>query len=293
MQIGLFALASNPVATPSFLRTLGRGAEERGFHSLWTAEHVVLFDEYASRYPYSADGRLPMGGGGRGPLEPFGTLAFLAGVTSKIRLGTGVCLVPQRNPVYTAKEVSTLDWISGGRFDFGVGVGWLAEEFEAVQAPFERRGDRCRAYLEVMKRLWCDAVSSYEGPFYKLPACRQYPKPIQQPHPPIHFGGESDAALRRVADLGQGWYPFSIDPDELAARLEHLDGLLAKRGRSRKEIRLTVCPYLRPADLDLVKRYRDVGVDEVVFLIFASNEDELKAGMDMLAKTVVGPAGRV
>jgi probable F420-dependent oxidoreductase len=292
MQIGLFAPATNPAATPSYLRTLARGAEERGFHSLWAAEHAVLFDEYASRYPYSADGRIPMGGE-HGPLEPFGTLAFVAGVTSRIRLGTGVCLVPQRNPVYTAKEVSTLDWISAGRLDFGVGVGWLAEEFEAVQAPFERRGDRCRAYLEVMKRLWCDPVSSYEGPFYTLPPCRQYPKPIQQPHPPIHFGGESDAALRRVADLGQGWYPFSIDPDELAARLARLDAMLAKRGRGRKDIRLTVCPYLRPADLDLVKRYRDVGVDEVVLLIFASSEGELQAGLDTLARTIVEPAGRV
>ena len=292
MDIGLFAPATNPAATPSYLRTLARGAEERGFHSLWAAEHVVLFDEYASRYPYAADGRIPMGGE-HGPLEPFNTLAFLAGVTSKIRLGTGVCLVPQRNPVYTAKEVSTLDWVSGGRFDFGVGVGWLAEEFQAVDTPFGSRGDRCRAYLEVMKRMWCDPVSSYEGPFYKLPPCRQYPKPVQQPHPPIHFGGESDAALRRVADLGQGWYPFSIDPDELAARLKHLDGLLAKRGRSRKDIRLTVCPYLRPGDLELIKRYRDLGVDEVVLLLFALSEDELRAGLDMLAKTIVEPAGRL
>jgi probable F420-dependent oxidoreductase len=292
MDIGLFALAANPVATPAYLRTLARGAEERGFASLWTAEHVVLFDEYASRYPYSADGRIPVGGE-NGPLEPFGTLAFLAGVTSRIRLGTGVCLVPQRNPVYTAKDVSTVDWLSGGRLDFGVGVGWLAEEFRAVDVPFERRGDRCRAYLEVMKRLWCDDVSAYEGPFYSLPPCRQYPKPLQKPHPPIHFGGESDAALRRVADLGDGWYPFGVDPDELAAKLGRLDGLLAKRGRSRKDVRLTVCPYMRPADLDLVERYRDVGVDQVILLLYATTPDELQTGMDMLAKTILEPARRL
>lgn len=292
MDIGLFALAANPIATPPYLRALARGAEERGFASLWTAEHVVLFDQYASRYPYSADGRLPVGGE-NGPLEPFGTLAFFAGLTTKIRLGTGVCLVPQRNPVYTAKEVSTVDWMSGGRLDFGVGVGWLAEEFQAVDVPFERRGDRCRAYLEVMKRLWCDDVSEYSGPFYALPACRQYPKPVQKPYPPIHFGGESDAALRRVADVGDGWYPFSVDPDELATKLARLDGMLAKRGRSRKEIRITTCPYMRPADLDLVKRFRDVGVDQVVLLLYATNVDGLQSGMDVLAKTILEPARRL
>ena len=292
MDIGLFGITANPVATPSYLRTLARGAEERGFASLWVAEHVVLFDEYASRYPYSADGRIPIGGA-HGPLEPFDTLAFYAAVTTKIRLGTGVCLVPQRNPVYTAKQVASVDWMSGGRLDFGVGVGWLEEEFRAVDVPFEKRGDRCRAYLEVMKCLWCDEVSSYSGPFYRLPACRQYPKPIQKPHPPIHFGGESDAALRRVADVGNGWYPFSIEPDELATKLARLDGLLAKRGRSRKDVRISTCPYMRPADLDLVKRYRDVGVDQVVLLLYATNVDELQSGMDMLAKTILEPARRL
>jgi len=149
MKIGLFAPAVYPAGTPEYLRTLGTAAEERGFHSLWMAEHVVLFDDYASRYPYAADGRIPASGES-GFLDPFDALSFLAAHTTRIRLGTGICLVPQRNPVYTAKEVATVDWLSGGRFDFGVGVGWLAEEFRALDVPFERRGDRCREYLEVM-----------------------------------------------------------------------------------------------------------------------------------------------
>src|SRR5262249_6128830 len=107
------------------------------------------------------------------------------------------------------KEVATVDWLSGGRFDFGVGVGWLAEEFRALDVPFERRGDRCREYLEVMRRLWCDPVSAFAGSFYDLPASRQYPKPVQQPHPPIYFGGESDAALPRGAPRGPGRYPVA------------------------------------------------------------------------------------
>jgi len=292
MQIGLFTPVGNPFATPEYLRVLGRAAEERGFHSLWVAEHVVLFDDYASRYPYAADGRIPARGEA-GFLDPFEALAFLAAVTSRIRLGTGICLVPQRNPVYTAKEVATLDWLSGGRFDFGVGVGWLAEEFAALEVPFEERGARCRAYLEVMRRLWTDPVSSYESEFYRLPACRQYPKPVQQPHPPIHFGGESDAALRRVADLGQGWYPFSITPDEVTERLARLDGLLARRGRSRKDVAVSICPYLRPGDLDLVKRYRDAGVDQVIVMLLAMSVDELRQGMDAVSSAIVEPARRL
>src|SRR5207245_10498366 len=119
-------------------------------------------------------------GGEHGILEPFTALAFLAAATDRIRLGTGICLVPQRNPVYTGKEVAAVDWLSNGRFDFGIGVGWLAEEYAAVAVPFDHRGDRCREYVEVMKRLWSDEVSAHKGRYYELPACRQYPKPVQR-----------------------------------------------------------------------------------------------------------------
>jgi probable F420-dependent oxidoreductase len=289
MDIGLFAPVGHPSGTPEYVAALGRGAEERGFSSLWAAEHVVLFDAYASRYPYAENGRIPAAGDA-GFHDPFAALAFLAALTTRIRLGTGICLVPQRNPVYTAKEVATVDVLSGGRFDFGVGVGWLAEEFRALDVPFERRGARTRAYLDVMRRLWCDELSAYDGPFYRLPACRQYPKPVQQPHPPIYFGGESDAALRRAADLGQGWYPFAVTPDVLTERLGVLDGLLSARGRRRSELRLMTCPYLNPIDLDVVKRYRDLGVAEVVFLLFAPDTEMLAGMLDTLAETYVVPA---
>jgi probable F420-dependent oxidoreductase len=245
VKLGLFVPLTAPVATPDFVAVLGREAEAHGFDSLWLAEHVVLFDEHASRYPYARDGRFPARGEA-GFLDPFGAAGFLAGLTSRIRLGTGICLVPQRNPVYVAKEVATADWLSRGRFDFGVGVGWLAEEFAAVAMPFAERGARCRSYLEVCKRLWCEPVSQYEDRFYTLPACRAYPKPVQQPHPPIHFGGESDAALARVAALGQGWYGFDLDPPGFADLMRALAAKLAARGRARSEVTISVSPYLRP-----------------------------------------------
>lgn len=289
MRIGLFAALGNPFATPAYIRTLGRAAEARGFHSIWVAEHVVLFDEYRSIYPYSPDGKLPAPSES-GILDPFNSLAFLAGVTDHIRLGTGICLVPQRHPVYTAKEVATLDWLSNGRVDFGVGVGWLEEEFAALGVPFARRGARCRAYLDVMKRLWTDPVSRYQGEFYDLPDCRQFPKPVQTPHPPIHFGGESLAALRRVADLGHGWYGFNFEPEQGAEHIKRLDALLAARGRRRSELTLSVCPYFRTVDFDLVRRYRDVGFDQVILFLVALSEDDLLGALDQLANTIVVPA---
>jgi probable F420-dependent oxidoreductase len=292
MRIGLFAPLGNPFATPEYVSALGTAAEERGFHSLWAAEHVVLFDQYASRYPYAADGRIPAGGE-NGILEPFTALAFLAASTRRIRLGTGICLVPQRNPVYTAKEVAAVDWLSGGRFDFGVGVGWLEEEFTACATPFERRGARTRDYLRAMQRLWCDPVSEYHGEFYSYPALRMYPKPVQTPHPPIHFGGESDAALRRVAELGQGWYGFNLEPQDVPAHLARLDGFLARCGRKRAELQVTICPYMRPLAPDALGRYADAGVDQLVVMAVAGDPDGLRAQLDALAKRVVEPAARL
>jgi probable F420-dependent oxidoreductase len=289
MRIGLFAALANPFATPEYLNALGPAAEARGFHSIWVAEHVVLFDQYASKYPYAADGRIPAGGDS-GMLEPFTTLSFLAASTSRIRLGTGICLVPQRNPVYTAKDVAAVDWLSNGRFDFGVGVGWLAEEFAACGVPFERRGARTMEYLRAMQALWTEPVSSHRGEFYAFEPLRQNPKPIQTPHPPIHFGGESDAALRRVAAIGQGWYGFSLLPDAVPAHLARLDAFLAERGRKRSEIQVSISPYMQPADFDTVRRYRDAGVDQVIFLVVAGNRDGLLARLDELAKTIVEPA---
>jgi probable F420-dependent oxidoreductase len=292
MRIGLFVPLANPLAEPAYIETLGRHADGLGFDSLWVAEHVVLFDDYASKYPYAESGRIPAGGE-TGILEPFTSLAFLAAVTQRIRLGTGICLVPQRNPVYTAKEAANVDWLSRGRLDLGVGVGWLAEEFRAVEVPFERRGARCRSYLEVMKRLWCDPVSEYKDEFYTLPACRQYPKPVQTPHPPIHFGGESEAALRRVADLGQGWYGFNLDPAGLRPLLARLDALLAARGRRRSDVQVSVSPYLRGLQPEQLEAYAEAGADQVIATAFAPDRDSLRRTLDALASDLLERARRL
>jgi probable F420-dependent oxidoreductase len=289
VDVGLFVPLGNGNSTPEMVRTIGREIEDRGFESIWLPEHVVLFDDYDSSYPYSADGRLPSGGDA-GMLEPLNALTFLAAVTDRVRLGTGICLVPQRNPVYTAKAVTDLDSLSGGRVEFGVGVGWLREEFEAVAMPFEKRGARTDEHLAVMKTLWCDEVSEFHGEHYDLNACRMYPKPVQSPHPPIHIGGESDAALRRVARLGQGWFTFNRLPEDLPEPLERLDAALAEQGRSRDDITLSVSPYLKPVAPDMVEKYAAAGVDRLIVLCLAFDLDMLRAQLDQIEADVLRPS---
>jgi probable F420-dependent oxidoreductase len=289
MDVGLFVPLGSANATPEVVRAVGREAEERGFESIWVAEHVVLFDEYDSAYPYDPSGRFPTDGDA-GLLEPFTALTYLAALTERIRLGTGICLVPQRNPVYTAKAVTDLDALSGGRVDFGVGVGWLREEFEALGMPFDRRGQRADEYLAAMRSLWCDEVSEYHGELYDLRPCRMYPKPVQRPHPPVHVGGESDAALRRVARLGQGWFTFGRLPEDLPPALERLDAALAAEGRTRADITLSVSPYLHPVTPESVGRYAELGVDRLVVMCLAFNLDMLRTQLDLLEAAALRPA---
>ncbi|MGI8710117.1 MAG: LLM class F420-dependent oxidoreductase [Acidimicrobiales bacterium] len=289
MDVGVFVPLGNGNATPEILRAVGREVEDRGLESIWVPEHVVLFDDYASSYPYSPDGRFP-GGGDSGMLEPLGALTFLAAVTDRVRLGTGICLVPQRNPVYTAKAVTDLDSLSGGRVDFGVGVGWLREEFEVLAMPFDKRGQRADEHLEVMKALWTEDPSEYHGELYDLPPCRMYPKPLQQPYPPIHVGGESEAALRRAARLGQGWFSFDRLPADLADPLDRLDRALAEHDRTRNDLTVSVCPYLNPTTPDMVTDYVEAGVDRLIVMCLAFDVDTLRAQLDQVVTDVLEPS---
>jgi probable F420-dependent oxidoreductase len=192
--------------------------------------------------------------------------------------------VPQRHPVYTAKQVADLDFLSGGRVDFGIGIGWLREEFEALGIPFGERAPRTRECIAVMKTLWCDEVSHFKGEFYSLPESLQNPKPVQKPHPPIFFGGESDAALRRVAEIGQGWYGYNLLPEQVPERVDRLSGFLGESGRSRNDVEIYVSPNRRTTDPDLIQQYRDADVDQVILPFFGRDIDRLERAADQLAK---------
>jgi probable F420-dependent oxidoreductase len=279
MNIGI-QTAFSGATPPELIADFGRIIEERGFHSIWVPEHVVFFRDYASRYPYSEDGRLP--GDPDGVMEPLTALTFVAAHTERIRLGTGVCLIPQRNPLYTAKQVADVDYLSGGRVDFGIGIGWLREEFEALGVPWARRADRTRECVAVMKTLWCDEVSRFKGEFYNVPECLQNPKPVQKPHPPLYFGGESEAALRRVADLGQGWFGYNLTPESLEDCLSRLDARLAEVDRGRSDIQIQVSPRGRFAS-EMLAAFRDQGVDQLVIPLFGRDTESVKRRADQLA----------
>jgi probable F420-dependent oxidoreductase len=198
MKVGYFALGIGPGTEPAWVRTIATNAERLGFDTIWAPEHVVLLDRYASRYPYSS-GEFPT------PLdtpfsEPITTLAFAAACTNRIKLATGICLVPEHNPLALAKSVATVDRLSGGRFILGVGIGWLEEEFQAIGVPWDRRGQRTREYIDAMRRLWADRLSSYKGEFVNFSGVLSFPKPANGNSVPVWFGGESGPALRRVAE---------------------------------------------------------------------------------------------
>ena len=287
MKVGAFVPLGTANVSPELMTTVGPALEERGFESVWVAEHVVMFDDYDSKYPYADTGRFPAGGD-VGLLEPMTALAAIATTTKTLRLGTGICLVSQRNPVYTAKQVADVDALSGGRVDFGIGIGWLREEFDALNVPFERRAKRADEHIEVMKRLWTEETASFDGELYTLPPSRLYPKPVQQPHPPIHVGGESDAALRRAARFGQGWYGFNRTPDETVEALARLDKALEAEGRTRgHDFTVSICPYFKPIDRDDLKRYEDLGVDRVIGVVFAFDRDGLVQAADQVAASLL------
>jgi probable F420-dependent oxidoreductase len=263
MKIGIFAAFVSPIATPQVLADLGRRCEEAGIESIWMGEHVVLFDQMEFPYPGSKDGRVPVPPGG-GILDMVSTFGFLAAATKKIRLGSGICLVPQRNPVYTAKEFATLDWLSGGRVDFGIGVGWCKEEVIACGYGWEDRGQRCDEFLALIRAFWTEPVITFRGKYVSVSEARMDPKPVQKPHIPIIVGGHTAAAMRRAARFGSGWYGFALDPGATRAPLGRLDDELAATGRKRGagfEVIITPPYDVNPA---MIAAYAEMGVDRVV-----------------------------
>ena len=263
MKIGVFSTFMSPLATPRMIRDFGRQAEDMGLDSIWMGEHVVLFDKNTFRYPSSKDGRIPVPEGG-GMLDVTATFGFLAAATTKLRLGTGVALVPQRNPIYTAKEMCTLDWLTDGRIDFGIGVGWNKEEVEACGYTWEDRGERCDEFLEVMRRLWTEPVVDFDGKWVKFETCRLDPKPIQKPHVPIIVGGYAPPAFRRAVRFGAGWYGFNLDPEGTKGMLQRLDAAFAKAGRARgKDFEIIITPPVS-MPIDAMQGYAELGVDRLV-----------------------------
>ncbi|MFG1929213.1 LLM class F420-dependent oxidoreductase [Mycobacterium sp. NPDC048908] len=264
MRLGLHALGIGSGATRAVIDSVAVAAEQSGFATLWSGEHVVMVDRSSSRYPYSDDGQIAVPAEADW-IDPMIGLGFAAAATSTIGIATGVLLLPEHNPVLIAKQAATLDTLSGGRFTLGVGIGWSREEFEALGVPFERRAARRAEYVAAMRALWRDDIASFDGEFVRFDAIRVNPKPIAGNGIPIIVGGNSDAALGRVVAWGDGWYGFNLDGvDEVAERIDVLDRLCAERGRGRAELRLAVA--LRDLQVDDVAGLTELGVDELVIV---------------------------
>jgi probable F420-dependent oxidoreductase len=250
---------------PERMAAVARSAEDLGFESVWVPEHLVLPTRIASRYPYAPDGVPPFSPDAP-HLDPLILLTHVAAATSTLRLGTNIYLLPLRHPLVAARLAMSVDVLSGGRLTLGVGVGWLEEEFQASGVDFRTRAARTRECVWAVKALWTEPEPEFHGRFFSFGPVRFEPKPVQKPHPPIVFGGESEAALRRAAALGDGWYGVGHTPDSAAAQARKLRALLAAAGRAGAPFELTVSHaggVLGAGDLD---RYAAAGIDRAVVL---------------------------
>jgi probable F420-dependent oxidoreductase len=238
-------------------------AEQFGFESAWIAEHLIMPVKQGSAYPYSPDGSFPAPADAPF-LDPLLTLAYVAAVTKKIRLATGIFVLPLRNAFATAKAIATLDTLSEGRVVFGVGIGWYKEEFEAVGMKFEDRALRTREYLELMFELWSKADPVYKGKTISTEGMKFMPKTVQQPHPPIVFGGVTEPALKRSVRLGDGWYGIAHSMDEARTLIARLRELERAASRTRPvEITLSLRTG-KPITLDDVRKLAELGVERTL-----------------------------
>ena len=263
---------------------MARKVEALGFESFWCAEHPFIPVHSASRFPGSADGIIPESYSHF--IDPFVALARASGVTSRIKLGTGIVLVPERHPLLLAKEISTLDLFSGGRFLFGIGAGWLREETQIMGGDFDHRWSQTRESILAMKELWTKPEAEFHGKYYDFPPVRSYPKPAQKPHPPVILGGGAKNVLERVVAWGDGWLPNRITPDELRDRRAILDRLAKDAGRDPAAITISV--YGQPADRDLIRRLIDAGATRVVVRpATVKTEAEMGAELTRIAEAVL------
>jgi probable F420-dependent oxidoreductase len=262
MKFGISGCNTGPFAEREHALRLARAAEAAGIESLWTFEHVVVPAGYQSSYPYSTSGRMPGDGAGN-ITDPLTWITFVAAVTERVRLATGVIILPEHNPVVLAKQTATIDRLSGGRLELGIGVGWLREEFDAIGVPWERRGARTDSYVHTLRALWSDEDEvSYADDFTSFERLRCHPKPVAAGGPPIIIGGHSEAAARRAGRLGDGFYP-PAPPDKVAELLTIMRRAADEAGRDADAIEV-ISGDGRVPPASVVDRYAAVGVSRMV-----------------------------
>jgi probable F420-dependent oxidoreductase len=279
MKFGLFGINFGACADPDGARRVAWAAEEGGFESLWTGEHVVLPDPQAPPSPSPPD--VPF-------LDPAVALAHVAAHTKSIRLGTGIIILPQRNPVILAKELTSVDIVSGGRLIFGLGVGYLKAEFDALGVSFEEKGARAMEYLAAILALWTQEKPSYQGRFVSFAGIQSQPRPVQKPHPPIVIGGHSEPAYRRAVEHANGWFGFMLDVEKTARAIEGLRAAEKKYGRpgALGPLEISVTPRGK-LDRDTVKRFADLGVQRLIVHRPRPTADEIIADVREISETLI------
>lgn len=255
LKFGLTSINVGATSYPEALVNLAQAAETSGFDSLWAGEHIILA-ESSTRMPATI--RL---------LNPLLALTFVAAHTRTIRLGTGVLLLPQHQPLILAKELATLDVLSGGRLMIGIGVGWSEEEYQALDVPFRERGARADEYLAAMRTIWSEEKPAFHGQFVSFQGVQAYPHPVQQPTPPIITGGRAPAAIRRTIEQASGWYGFALDLEETVHVLAQLREAADRyqRPASLGKLEISIAPRI-PIDKETAQRFAELGVHRLIFI---------------------------
>jgi probable F420-dependent oxidoreductase len=280
MKIGVSV--PSVVGAPVDVAVLAQKAEELGFESIFVPEHPIMPVDVSSPFPQGG----PIPESYSHMMDPFIALSRASAVTSKIMLGTGVCLIPERNPLVLAKVVASLDHFSNGRVLLGIGAGWAKEETELMGGDFAHRWTQTREAVLAMKELWTKDEAEFHGKYYDFPPVLSYPKPVQKPNPPVILGGMARNVLRRVAEYGDGWIPNRVTPEEIKAGRATLDELAATAGRDPKSIEITV--FGRGPDRDEIKGFEDVGVDRAVVRLAGTSTEDAAAQLEEMAQAVLG-----
>jgi probable F420-dependent oxidoreductase len=292
MKFGVRLPGAGPLATPEIITAFSRKAEEVGFSSLWMPNHVALPVKVETRYPYREDGKFfwppeaPY-------LDVFMALAWASAATTTIEVGPSALVTAWHNPVSAAKALATLDTLNHGRTVLVVAVGWMKEQFDVLGASFDNRGARCTEYVKLLKHLWTEDTIDFQGRFFSYSGFKFYPKPERKPSLPIWIGGKSDGTLRRVAEVGDGWHPLYLSPDEMGEKLKTLEGYLDEKGRKLDDVYLSARPVSQaPFDVETAKRFADLGVQTLIWdPDFEYDELEpILADLEMMADKVISHA---
>jgi len=284
MQVGLVHYLSTAYAIDPAV--LAKRAEELGFDSLWLPEHPIMPVRTVTPFPLGG----PIPAFYADFIDPFVGLARASAVTTTLKLGTGLCLVPERNPLLLAKEIATLDHFSGGRFLFGIGAGWLKEETEIMGGDFAHRWTQTQEAIRAMQALWTQEEAEYHGEYYDFPPVRSFPKPAQKPHPPILLGSITSRRVFQRIVAWDGWMPVGVSLEEMQHGRETLNELAVQAGRDPRSIQ--VVAFFAPPDPAAIQALEDAGADAALIALETAGEQEALAKLEEMAQTVLPSRGR-